>query len=77
MSYRLLGESCKPQTMACTSNHKFLPLNASIYKKQFTYMMKYPGTTITSTLENHAIPSRVIYEQPKVLKSYYGKKMGT
>ena len=72
MSYSLLGSSCTPQTMYMTSNHKFLPLRASIYKKQFTYMMQYPGTNVTNNLNNPVISSNVSPEHPEILKSYNG-----
>jgi hypothetical protein len=43
MSFSLLETSCKPQTIACTSNRKFLPLLSPIYENQNVSMMQYPG----------------------------------
>ena len=50
--YHKLGVPCEPITVACTSNHKFLPLKASVYRKQYTYMMQYPGTTLPQSYTN-------------------------
>lgn len=33
-NYTRLGFSCDTHTIACTSNHKFLPIDASVYKKR-------------------------------------------
>lgn len=35
-SYAMRGIPCCPQTIACTSNHKFFPLYAPVYKKPYT-----------------------------------------
>lgn len=48
----MLGTSCKSNTIACTSNHKFLPLKAQVYMKQYTYMMQYPGNEHQSSFSN-------------------------
>lgn len=52
MSYSQLGISCTPQTIACTSNHKFLPLHACIYKRRSTYMLEYPGIDTNTPMSN-------------------------
>jgi len=71
MSYSIRGTSCIQQTMAYTSNHKFLPLHADVYKKQYTYMLQYPGNSIPTKL---LIPSSVSPNKPEVLKTYFGKE---
>ena len=71
MSYSVLGTSCVSRTMAFTSNHKFLPLKDPVYRKQYTYMMQYPGDPLSTNLQNvFSVPD---HTHPKVIKSYYGK----
>lgn len=74
MSYGVLGTSCKTQSVVCTSNHKFLALRDPVYRKQYTYMMQYPGDSITSNLSN--IFAEPDHKHPEVIKSYYGKIYG-
>jgi hypothetical protein len=65
MSYTVLGISCKSNKIACTSNHKFLPLRDSMYLKQDTYMMQYPGNSIlTSTLPIKSYYEKIDESQP-------------
>lgn len=79
MSYYQLGTSCIPQTMACTSNHKFLPLHASVYKRRDTYMLQLPGNSISKSLLNpNPIPEELggLDEDipgKKEVQIYYGK----
>lgn len=73
MSYSLLGTSCMPHTIACTSNHKFLPLQAPIYKKQHTYMLQYPGGSVISDNLSRIAPKHDDHFHPEFIKSYYGK----
>jgi hypothetical protein len=73
MSYSLLGTSCKPHTIACTSNHKFLPLLAPIYKKQYVDMMQYPGNNNYPNNSTQIIPKHDNHHHPEMIKSYYGK----
>ena len=67
MSYSVLGMSCKSNTIARTSNHKFLPLRDSVYLKQHTYMMQYPGNSLSNTLT----PPLSENNQPELIKSFY------
>lgn len=71
MSYSLLGMSCKSQTIACTSNHKFLPLHSSEYLKRNTYMMQYPGNSSSTSLSDTLPKSG--HKNSEFIKSYYGK----
>jgi hypothetical protein len=48
MSYSLLGMLCKSQTIAYTSNHKFLPLHSPEYLKKPVCIIQYP-------INNHTI----------------------
>lgn len=73
MSYSLLGTSCIPHILACTSNHKFLPLRAPVYKKQHTYMMQYPGNSTLSDNLTRIMPEHEGHNHPEIIKSYYGK----
>jgi hypothetical protein len=70
-SYSIQGTSCESNTIACTSNHKFLPLKAQIYMKQHTYMMQYPGNGNSPSFAN--ILSKTEHKHPEIIKSYYGK----
>ena len=69
-SYSLLGNTCKSNIIACTSNHKFLPLKDLIYLKQYTYMMQYPGYSFPSSSEN--IISNPDHKHP-IIKTYNSK----
>ena len=69
MPYTLLGNQCCTETIACTSNQKFLPLYAPIYKQQFNYMRRYPGI---STFEE---PEYDTNARPEMIKTYYGKNL--
>lgn len=71
MSYSLLGMSCKSQTIACTSNHKFLPLHSSEYLKRNTYMMQYPDNSTSTAISDTLSKSE--HKHLEVIKSYYGK----
>ena len=71
MSYSLLGTSCTSKTIACTSNHKFLPLHSSEYLKHTTYMLQYPGNSASTVISNSLPKSDD--KDPEVIKSYYGK----
>jgi hypothetical protein len=55
MYYSKLGTSCKPQTIACTSNQKFLSPCDPIYSYQTTYMLKYPAANINEEELLHQI----------------------
>jgi hypothetical protein len=70
MSYNILGMSCKSKTIACTSNHKFLPLHSPEYLKHDTYMMQYPGNNSATSI-SHPLPK---YDDadPKAVKFQYG-----
>jgi hypothetical protein len=57
MSYSQLGISCIPQTIACTSNHKFIPLHSYIYKRSSTYMLQYPDIDTNKQTSNVSTPS--------------------
>ncbi len=66
MSYSLSGTLCTPNGL--TSNRKFLPLHSSLYEKQCTYMMQYPGNSFIQTqspLHNH--------HHPEIIKSFHSK----
>ena len=43
MSYAKLGTSCKPITIACTSNHKYISPLDPVYFQPNTTMLQYPG----------------------------------
>lgn len=63
-SYSKRGYSCSSVTAALTSNRKFLPPNAQVYKLQRSYMLQYPGYSgdfITS------VPSD---QKPENIKAY-------
>ncbi len=75
MSYSLLGTSCIPHTLACTSNHKFLPLHDPVYKKRYTYMMQYPGRDVITDNISRIIPKHDIRYHPEILKSYNRKTL--
>ena len=51
-SYSVLGTGCTSNTIARTSNNKFLPLQSPIYLKQHTYTMQYPGRGFSSSFAN-------------------------
>lgn len=70
MSYSLLGTSCTSKTIACTSNHKFLPLHSSEYFKHATYMLQYPGDSASTAIYNSLPKSDD--KDPEVIKAYYG-----
>lgn len=42
MSYYVRTMSCNPQTLALTSNYKFLPVGDLLYIDQTSFMLKYP-----------------------------------
>lgn len=69
MSYSIRGLSCIPHTLAYTSNRKFLPLHDDVYKKQYTYMLQYPGNSPSQTV----ISSAVSHKNPELLKTYHGR----
>jgi hypothetical protein len=73
MSYSSLGTSCSSHTIAYTSNRKFLPLHSQIYKKQCTYMLEYPGTSVISDSTEHITHPSDGVIHPEIIKSYYGK----
>lgn len=52
MSYYQLGISCTPQTIAYTSNHKFFPLHASIYRRQNNHILQLPCNSISKSMLN-------------------------
>ena len=65
MSYSILGTSCLPVTNALTSNHKFLPLNASVYSKRQTCMMLNSGMS-NSNFPNYSRS----FHHPESIKSF-------
>lgn len=73
-SYLILGSSCKPQTIACASNHKFLPPKDSLYNKFCTQMHTYPVISAPETLFLKNIPTNIVH--PEMVKSYYNKSFG-
>ena len=68
MSYRRLGFSCDNQTIACTTNHKYLSPLDPVYFKQFTYMAQYPAAIPSFVSRDSADP-----RHPSKIKSYFGK----
>lgn len=67
MSYSRRGSSCRLQTIACTTAHKYLPINAPIYKQWGMYMYRFPGDNVQPVLQTDPIkPERMI-------QNYYGK----
>ena len=53
-SYSILGTNCSQQTIALTSNQKFLPPLDNIYSDFFTHhMLMYPGQEETRNLYNN------------------------
>lgn len=45
MSYAKLGTSCKPMTIACTSNNKYISLIDPSYFQSNTDMSQYDGSS--------------------------------
>jgi hypothetical protein len=70
MSYGKLGTSCCEQTRACTSNRKFLPLCAPLYRQKYNYMTRYPVGRVNTFTEP---PKEIDHVHPKPIKTYYGK----
>ena len=64
MSYAKLGTSCIQQTIAVTSNEKFILPNNPIYYTTYTNMLKYPNDEQIGKVDNL---------HPEHLKSYYSK----
>ena len=67
MPYTTLGYNCVPQTVAVTSNHKFLPPLDYVYYKQITSMLMYPGQDVFTPHGTRGETS------PKNIKAYYSK----
>lgn len=70
MSYCTLGITCKSNTIAYTSNNKFISLRSPVYIKQDTYMMQYPASE--STPGDYSIKENPDHEH-KLSKAFYGK----
>ena len=62
-SYSLLGTSCIPHTLSCTSNHKFLPLHDPVYKKYYTYTMQHTDNTNNSSNSYNISNPDMIYKK--------------
>jgi hypothetical protein len=69
MSFSLLGTSCKPQTIACTSNTKFLPLLSPIYENQNVSMMQYPGHINKIPQDKEDKEDKEDNNSPEIIKS--------
>lgn len=70
-TYAILGAPCCPLTIACTSNQKFIPLCSKVYRKNYSYMLQYPGDRAHGRIFVH--PSDPGHYHPEVIKAYYGK----
>ena len=70
MSYAMLGNRCCSSSVACTSNHKFLPLYSGVYDERINYMMRYPCATAR---EEAVLVPQDSYNHPEMIKNYYGK----
>ena len=67
MSYSRRGSSCNPQTIACTTAQKYLPLKAPTYKQWGMYMYRFPGDIVQPSL--HPVPVK----PEGMIQTYYGK----
>lgn len=71
-SYSLLGTACTSKTIASTSNNKFLPLQAPVYFKQHTCMMKYPERKFSDNVAN--FESQLVPQNPQNPPNCYDLK---
>jgi len=74
-NYAMLGTSCSPMTMACTSNHKYLSMLNPDYRKIYTDMYLYPGSSI-NFLRLGIDDKRGEFSDdlsPRSIKSFFGK----
>lgn len=71
MSYCKLGITCTSNTIAYTSNNKFIPFLSPVYLRQGTYMMQYPGDGSSPGVDN--VKEDPDHEHPNVSKAFYGK----
>jgi hypothetical protein len=51
--YSYLGGPCYKNSIALSSNHKFLPPLDSLYFQNFTYMYRYPASNISKSVEQN------------------------
>jgi hypothetical protein len=66
MSYSVLESSCCYNTIARTSNKKFLPIYKPVYKKRYNCMLKY--TEVSDT--NYTIINKNNNCHPETIKSF-------
>ena len=77
-SYAILGLSCRKNTIACTSNHKFFPLYAPIYTKPNNfnackyYLHEYSSKTDPTIIQK--IKKRVHQEREEKRDKYHSEE---
>lgn len=71
MSYNVRTTSCKPQTSALTSNHKFLPVRDLLYLDQYSFMMRYPGNSTVNDINSYSKPEEMkTFQYPQTNSSH-------
>jgi len=65
--YHSRGLGCCSYTTANTSNHKFLPLKASVYWDRYNYMKRYPGSG------SYYDPAEIIRSRKDNIKHFLNK----
>jgi hypothetical protein len=69
-SYATLGDNCKSQTVALTSNAKYILPLSEVYYKRFTSMMYYPGHESAYGAD----ANRIFGHTPESIKAYNSKE---
>jgi hypothetical protein len=71
MSYAIQGNSCHPQTIAFTNNHKYMPPMSPIYDLPTTFMSVYPNTSSVISL---SLKDTEFHHHPEHIKHFYSRE---